>query len=131
MNRAPGCAEVRESLSSLADGEQGLAPNHRLEAHLGSCEGCSAFAGRLDGLNRRLRLRAVEAVPNAAPRVISALAPSGFSTATTLGAAFLALGFSVPALFFGLGHVALDPSHVVTPCTHGLMSLRHLRPGRS
>ncbi len=57
------CATVRQQLSAYVDGELQEARRLRLEAHLGSCQGCSAELQRLRTLSNYLNRSLVISLP--------------------------------------------------------------------
>jgi len=68
------CDSCREALSARLDGEDmGVAPAV-LDEHLARCGHCRALADQAVGLNRALRLRRAEPVPDLTPSILSVIA---------------------------------------------------------
>lgn len=69
------CEDAHLGLSARLDGEPGSAD---LEAHVGQCAACAAYARGLNDLRRRLRFEVVDAdrVPDVAPAVLAAVGRS-------------------------------------------------------
>jgi Putative zinc-finger len=137
------CEQARLDLSMAADGELPAGRAAALAGHLATCPACGAFRARLEAIRQRLRFEPVGAVPDIAPRVMTAvrhapppgrlpqpathrggpggrLPPPRSAGPLPLVAAFLA-GALVGATFIGLGgrrpaQVALAdlPARVVT-----------------
>jgi predicted anti-sigma-YlaC factor YlaD len=70
------CISASELISAAADDE--LAPSewHLLEGHLDHCAGCRLHADRVAGLNRIVRLRPAEPVPDLSRRVLDRARPA-------------------------------------------------------
>ena len=58
------CDEIREAISAAADGEATPLERSMVDAHIARCAGCAAFAGAVEQLDRRLRIRPAEPVPD-------------------------------------------------------------------
>lgn len=72
------CAECRELLSVVTDGEATELERRSVEAHLAGCSRCESYASAIERLNRRLRVRAADPVPDLAERIVAgARAPVG------------------------------------------------------
>ncbi len=66
------CDEIREAISAAADGEASPLERSMVDAHIARCAGCAAFAGAVEQLDRRLRIRPAEAVPDLSAPILSA-----------------------------------------------------------
>lgn len=69
------CTSAREWISAAADDELTSAERHRLDEHLERCDACRAYADDVAGLNRLVRLRPAEPVPDLAHRVLDRARP--------------------------------------------------------
>jgi predicted anti-sigma-YlaC factor YlaD len=58
------CDAVREALSARMDGEEPLFVGALIDAHVGRCGGCAAWARDVRRLHRMVRVRAAEPVPD-------------------------------------------------------------------
>jgi|GEM_PF-5550499 len=130
----PSCAAVRETLSALLDGEEGLVDEAALDAHLGSCASCRAAGRGLDDLARRWRLGRLGEVPDLSgpilarttalsqwrlPRLVWLLSGTAvrWSGVAMLAAALPAVGLGA------LGHAGVPPAHTLSPCVELLHRL--------
>lgn len=70
------CDRAVEAASAAADGELGRDERARLEAHLAGCVACSRAVERFALVDRRVRLRPAEAVPDLVASVTERLRPA-------------------------------------------------------
>ena len=70
------CAEAVELLSAAADGEVTRHDRSRLDRHVEHCPGCAATADRFAELDRQLRFRPVETVPDLVPSITARVRPA-------------------------------------------------------
>lgn len=114
------CSRFREALSARLDGEDPGMPDEVLERHLRRCPSCAAFEHRTLGINRGLRVRPAEPVPDLTPRILSTLGEASAAVrrraVTPVRLALAATGLA--QLFFAAPQLlgatdALDaPSHI-------------------
>lgn len=99
------CDGYREQVSAWLDGELSELEEHALQAHLASCDGCAAYAGRCEVLHRSMRVTALDDVPDLVPAIMAAAPPPPARTGVelmryALGAlAATQLVLAVPELF--------------------------------
>lgn len=67
------CTPYREAVSARLDGESPGLPAGELDAHLGACPGCAAWARQAELVTRRARLAPAPAVPDLTATVLAAL----------------------------------------------------------
>lgn len=142
-----GCDLVREALSSQLDGEDMPIAIAAIDDHLAGCAPCRDFEANLATLNRRLRLRVFEPVPDLTEEVFASFSEpqprhlarqgvekrrvgdrrrSHWLRATEWVAAVVPLAVAAPALALGtFTHPHIVPSHVRTPCTITLAHRPH------
>jgi len=65
------CAEAQVATSALLDGELSPLDQRALERHLDTCDSCREFADRADALQRRLRVRPADAVPDLTDEILA------------------------------------------------------------
>jgi predicted anti-sigma-YlaC factor YlaD len=104
------CDRVRDAISATLDGEDPGLEQATVEAHVEGCEGCRAFADGAATLNRSVRVRTAEDVPDltaailgprrAEPEVVE---PPGWARYGLLTVAVTVLVLSVPSLLTGTG----------------------------
>jgi predicted anti-sigma-YlaC factor YlaD len=104
-DQAP-CADVRELLSARLDGEVSTAESMLVDAHLETCLDCNAHADRLARLERSIRVRPAEPVPDLVASVIARSRPArlgrgGWLRPALAWVAIVMLVQSVPALVLG------------------------------
>jgi predicted anti-sigma-YlaC factor YlaD len=104
-DQAP-CADVRELLSARLDGEVSTAESMVVDAHLETCLDCNAHADRLARLERSIRVRPAEPVPDLVASVIARSRPArlgrgGWLRPALAWVAIVMLVQSVPALVLG------------------------------
>jgi len=107
---AMDCDRVRDALSATLDGEDPGLDDAHVDAHVDGCAGCQAFVAGAGALNRSVRVRPAEDVPDltaailgprrAEPEVVEAPAWARYGLLTV---AVTVLLLSVPALFTGSG----------------------------
>ncbi|SDO60306.1 zf-HC2 domain-containing protein [Geodermatophilus sp. DSM 45219] len=119
------CTPYREAVSARLDGESPGLPPDDLDAHLGACPGCAAWARQAELVTRRARLASAPAVPDLTATVLAALPRELPGTAAAARArlataalrlALLAVGvtqaaFAWPALVAGTGAMSA-PVHM-------------------
>jgi len=67
------CGDARTEISARLDGEASAAARKDLDAHLGACAGCRAYAAEVAAVHRSVRLRAAEPVPDLTAGILSAI----------------------------------------------------------
>lgn len=72
---------MREALSALIDGEEPGMDRSVLDSHVARCADCRRFAAKSEALDRRLRVRRAEPVPDATEAILAAI-PSGAAPST-------------------------------------------------
>src|SRR5215217_4663151 len=109
------CTPYREAVSARLDGESPGLPAGELDAHLGACPACAAWARQAELVTRRARLAPAPDVPDLTATVLAALprelpgaaaAARARLAATALRLALLAVGvaqaaFAWPSLATG------------------------------
>lgn len=131
MKRLP-CGVVREAISALLDGELPPLREEEVEGHIATCPPCAAHRRHLRALARATRLRSVTEVPSVALSVLETTAAPSWRRALSWCVALAAVGAALPALGLGaFSHVHLAPTHLLTPCTHALVSIHRHRPSVS
>ncbi|HSL74460.1 MAG TPA: zf-HC2 domain-containing protein [Ilumatobacteraceae bacterium] len=75
-NAGPDCREVREMISALADGEATAADREVITHHLETCRGCQTFSLAVARLDRQIRIRPAEPVPNLVAAVTARARPA-------------------------------------------------------
>jgi predicted anti-sigma-YlaC factor YlaD len=71
---AAACAVVRESVSADLDGEVGPLDELEVARHLRNCDACNRFATAAHSASRRVRLAAVQDVPDLSAAIMTGLA---------------------------------------------------------
>jgi predicted anti-sigma-YlaC factor YlaD len=69
------CAEAQVATSALLDGELSPLDRRALDAHLDTCPDCQAFASRAEALQRRLRVRPADPVPDLTAEILARAHP--------------------------------------------------------
>jgi predicted anti-sigma-YlaC factor YlaD len=100
------CEDVREILSAGLDGEASATEMAAADAHTATCVGCQAHAGRLALLERSIRVRPAEPVPDLVAAVIARARPArlgrgGWLRPALAWVAIVMFVQSVPALVLG------------------------------
>ncbi len=100
------CDSIHELLSAAADGEATSTEQTLIDAHLEGCTDCRAYAGRIAGVDRMVRVRAAEPVPDLVDVVVSRSRPArlgrgGWLRPALAWVAILLFVQSIPALVFG------------------------------
>lgn len=111
-NVDPQCDPIREALSAALDNEDPGLPREDVDAHLATCGPCRAFAECTASLNRSVRVRAAEPVPDLTEAILgsrpaAALRPEPETPAWAryglLTVAATVLILALPVLFSGGG----------------------------
>jgi predicted anti-sigma-YlaC factor YlaD len=100
------CGTIREALSARSDGEATDDDLAAVDAHLVRCAGCRQFASDMERLDRMVRIRPAEAVPNLVASVTARARPArlgrgGWLRPALAWVAVVMLAQSLPALLFG------------------------------
>lgn len=100
------CARVRELISALADGEASADERSVVAGHLDDCVSCRTFAARVARLDRQVRVRPAEPVPDLVASVTARVRPAqlgrgGWMRPALAWVAVVMLVQSVPMLLFG------------------------------
>lgn len=100
------CATARELTSADADGEIGPAERRELVAHLAGCEACQRYADGVAALDRQVRVRPAEPVPDLVGAVMARARPArlgrgGWLRPAIAWVAAIMFVQSVPALVLG------------------------------
>jgi predicted anti-sigma-YlaC factor YlaD len=70
------CSDCQDALSAGADGELSDLEQQLVAAHVSTCTSCRDFGERIDVLNRSLRVRAAERVPDLTASIMAAARPA-------------------------------------------------------
>ena len=70
------CSAAHEILSAQLDGEASESEREQLDRHLIGCQGCQQLSAQYLQLDRRVRLRAAESVPDLRPAILSRARPA-------------------------------------------------------
>ena len=70
------CSDCQEALSARSDGELSDLEQQLVDAHVATCLSCQEFSERVETLNRSLRVRPAELVPDLTPSIMAAAPPS-------------------------------------------------------
>ncbi len=100
------CDQAREALSAATDGEAHLDEQRAMHDHVDACTACSTFAARMTELDRMVRIRPAEPVPDLVQTVTSRTRPAQLGRGGWLrpALAWLALVIALqhlPALVLG------------------------------
>ncbi len=100
------CEEVRTALSAIADDEADADEQALVERHLGSCPGCRLYSERIERLDRAVRIRPAEPVPNLVSAVTSRARPvrpgrGAWIRPSLVWISIVLLLQGIPALIFG------------------------------
>lgn len=100
------CELARDALSAAADGELPTAERPTLDAHLAGCPGCCQHAFLIEQLDRRVRVRPAEPVPDLVAAVTARARPArlgrgGWIRPALAWVAIVIFAQSAPALVFG------------------------------
>lgn len=100
------CSQARDSVSSVADDEATREERHELELHLETCASCRHYADNVRLLDRQLRVRPAEPVPDLVAAVVTRARPArlgrgGWLRPALAWVAAVMLVQSLPALLFG------------------------------
>jgi predicted anti-sigma-YlaC factor YlaD len=105
------CDQVREAISASLDGEDAGLEQATVDGHVAGCAGCQTFADRAAALNRSVRVRPAEAVPDLTAAILDS-APArqqvgepvpGWARYGLLAVAGTVLLLAVPQLLTGSG----------------------------
>ena len=100
------CQSFREVLSARADGEATAEETARSDEHLVGCDDCRQFATAMERVDRMVRVRPAEPVPNLVAAVTARARPArlgrgGWLRPALAWVAVVMLVQSLPALLFG------------------------------
>jgi predicted anti-sigma-YlaC factor YlaD len=100
------CPDARELLSAIADDEASTDERNTVELHLGTCESCRRFSRALTQVDRSIRIRPAEAVPDLVAAVTDRVRPArlgrgGWIRPALAWVAAVMFVQSVPVLLFG------------------------------
>ena len=100
------CDDVREILSAALDGEAGADETSAADAHAATCVACQAYTGRLARLERSIRVRPAEPVPDLVGVVVARARPArlgrgGWLRPALAWVAVVMLAQSLPGLVLG------------------------------
>lgn len=76
MAAPEGCTRIEEAISARIDGEDPAMADDIIDAHVGRCSRCAAFAASAEEQHRRLRVRAAPTVPDLTGPILAAV-PEG------------------------------------------------------
>lgn len=108
------CDEVREAISAAADGEASPLERSMIDTHLARCAGCAAFAGAVEQLDRRFRIRPAEAVPDLSAPILRASTPKAareWPRYVLLCVALVQLALAIPALVGAEHNISVHAAH--------------------
>lgn len=113
--KSVNCDHTREILSAAADGEEHLDERRAMHEHVDSCSACARFANRVNDLDRVVRIRPAERVPDLVQTITSRTRPAQLGRGGWLrpALAWLALVIAaqnMPALI--LGHTGGMDAHM-------------------
>jgi predicted anti-sigma-YlaC factor YlaD len=105
------CDQAREALSASVDGEDLGVAQATVDAHVAGCVGCQAFADGTVALNRSVRVRPAEAVPDLTAAILDSAPararlvpePPAWARYGLLTVAVTVLVLAVPELLTGTG----------------------------
>jgi predicted anti-sigma-YlaC factor YlaD len=100
------CTPYREAVSARLDGEPTRLPADELDAHLGACPGCAAWARQAELVTRRARLAPAPAVPDLTAAVLTALPRELPGTAAAARARLTAAALRLALLAVGVAQTA-------------------------
>jgi predicted anti-sigma-YlaC factor YlaD len=109
------CSQVRELISSIADGEATSHERTKVSEHVDHCPGCERYSTAVAQLDRSLRIRAAEPVPDLVATVTARARPArlgrgGWMRPALAWVAVVLFAQSLPALI--LGNVAGTDAHL-------------------
>jgi predicted anti-sigma-YlaC factor YlaD len=108
------CDEIREAISAASDGEATPLERSMIDAHIERCPGCAAFAGSVAQLDRRLRVRPAEAVPDLSKPILAAATPKSardWPRYVLLWVALTELVLAIPALLGESRNTSVHAAH--------------------
>jgi predicted anti-sigma-YlaC factor YlaD len=108
------CTRARELISSIADDEAGADDRNVVELHLGTCASCRQFSTAVSMLDRQVRIRPAEPVPDLVAAVTARARPArlgrgGWVRPALAWVAVVMFLQSVPVLL--LGNMAGTDTH--------------------
>lgn len=86
------------ALSAMLDGEETGLDAHSVEGHLSRCAACRAFASRLGDLNRFVRVREAEPVPDLTAAILAVARPTAPVRGDWIRYALLTVGLTMAVL---------------------------------
>jgi predicted anti-sigma-YlaC factor YlaD len=100
------CLSARELISAIADGEATTGDERRVDDHRRTCGDCDRYALAVRRLDRRIRIRPAEPVPDLVAAVTARSRPprlgrGGWLRPALAWVALVVLVQSIPALLFG------------------------------
>jgi predicted anti-sigma-YlaC factor YlaD len=108
------CDEVREAISAAADGEASLLERSIIDTHIARCAGCAAYASAVAQLDRQVRVRPAESVPDLSAPILAASAPKPvreWPRYVLLWVALTELVLAVPALLGANRDASVHAAH--------------------
>jgi predicted anti-sigma-YlaC factor YlaD len=105
-DRADDCDRIRELISARLDGETTHEESHLVDRHIGGCAECASFLAGSEGLDRLVRVRPAEPVPDLVRTVTARARPArlgrgGWLRPALAWVAVILLVQSLPALVTG------------------------------
>jgi len=70
------CSDCQEALSARSDGELSDLEQQLVDAHVSACAACREFGERVDALNRSLRVRPAESIPDLSAAIMATARPA-------------------------------------------------------
>jgi predicted anti-sigma-YlaC factor YlaD len=100
------CTHARELISSIADDEASADDRNVVELHLGTCASCRQFSAAVSALDRQVRVRPAEPVPDLVAAVTARARPARLGRGGWIRPALAWVGVvmflqSVPVLLLG------------------------------
>jgi predicted anti-sigma-YlaC factor YlaD len=100
------CELARDLLSALTDGETTSEETTAVAEHVENCAACSSYSGHLEALDRRIRIRPAESVPDLVSAVTARARPArlgrgGWLRPALAWIAVVMFAQSLPALILG------------------------------
>jgi predicted anti-sigma-YlaC factor YlaD len=107
---AMDCDRVRDAISATLDGEDPGLDQATVDAHVDGCEACQGYTAGATALNRSVRVRSAEAVPDLTAAILGrrrtepqVVEPPAWARYGLLTVALTVLILSVPSLVTGTG----------------------------
>lgn len=115
------CDRVRESVSAVLDGEQGVLPDEVVEDHLAVCSSCTTWRSDVESMTRRVRVGVAPVLTDETDRYVAAVLDDSMRRThdrrrlqlvrvALVAVAIGQLVLAAPILL--LGHDQLAPEHV-------------------